>query len=138
MMPFQWNQFMATGIPAIDKQHKDIFQRINEFINAIMNENEQENIETLLNFLIAHATTMFGDEEKMLKEKNYPDFAVHKAQHEYFIRTIEALKRDFESGIPMDKLTADIHQRVCNWLTIHLSKTDMQWVAFLKTSTPAS
>jgi len=137
-MPFQWNTFMATGVPAIDKQHKDIFQRINEFINAIMNESEHENIETLLNFLKAHATTMFTDEEKLLQEKKYPDFIVHKAQHDYFIRALDALKRDFEAGVSSDKLTADVHQRVCNWLTIHLSKTDMQWVNFLKANTPAA
>jgi len=131
-MPFQWNMYMATGVPEIDKQHKDIFQRINEFVNAIMNETESENIETLLNFLKSHATAMFQTEEKLLQDRKYPDLVVHKAQHDYFIRTLEALKRDHEAGTAGDKFTSDVHQRVCNWITIHLSKTDMQWVNFLK------
>ena len=131
-MPIQWNVFMATGVPEIDKQHKDIFQRINEFVNAIINETERDNIETLLNFLKSHATTMFQTEEKLLQDKKYPDFVVHKAQHDYFIRSLEALKRDFEAGTSGDKFTADVHQRVCSWLTVHMTKTDLQWVNFLK------
>jgi len=127
---------MATGVEEIDKLHKDIFKRINEFINAIMNENERENVETLLNFLKNHATNMFQAEEQMLTDKKYPDLAVHKAQHEYFIRTLDSLQREFEAGVTGDQFTADVHQRVCNWLTTHMSKTDMMWVNHLKTSTP--
>ena len=131
-MPLQWTDFLLTGNAEIDNQHMELFTVVNAFVQAIIDERDKQEVDKLFKFLEDYTVMSFGAEEKMLEAEHYPDLAIHKAQHAYFKRTFDALKRRYEHLGHSEQLVKDTHRDVASWLLNHVAKGDQQWATFLK------
>ena len=133
----QWTQFLETGFPEIDSQHKELFSVANNFVSAIIEEREKDEIARVFKFLEDYIVFHFSNEEKLLAEKGYPDLEKHVLQHNYFKRHFEALKAAYEVGGVTPELVSGVHKHVVGWLALHIANTDISWANYLK-SRPAS
>ena len=132
----RWSKNYETGFVTIDQQHMELFTKADEFIQAIMEEKEDEELEGLFDFLEAYVKSSFYEEEALLIKAGWPDAEKHIAQHEYFRRRYGQLQRDFLFKGSSEFLVRDIHQKVVAWMSGHIQNEDRQWAEWIKENHP--
>jgi hemerythrin-like metal-binding protein len=77
--PVQWSESYECGHALIDDQHRTLF----EDANALLLASQQGEPEVLARFeeLISHVLGHFSDEERVLREVGFADYAAHRRSH---------------------------------------------------------
>lgn len=131
-MGLQWSSDLSTGIIPIDDQHKEIIRRVNTFLDAMEAGKGKAKVMELLEFLSRYIVQHFHDEELFMANEHYDAINAHKEQHMQFTKDFYALEKQFEKrGVTTD-LVIQTQQRVCDWLTNHISKEDRKIAQFIR------
>jgi len=122
-----WDDSMSTGVPIIDAQHKMLFQKFNEFSDAISSGiTSGEAAGELLDFLQFYATWHFGQEEKCMNEYKCPVAAENKQAHAEFVRTFGKFYTEWQTGTMTHELVSNTHMELEKWLVKHVAQVDTQ------------
>lgn len=124
-----WNDDLSVQIESIDKQHQKLIAMLNELFNALKNDEEKAYLQDLLQGLADYTVEHFRDEEKLLEENGYPEYAKHKAQHEGFVAKVNEFKEKFEAGEEM--LAIEVLDFISDWIYGHIMGVDRKYSAFL-------
>ena len=127
-----WSDDLATGIPLIDTQHKNIITRINEFLDAVSQGRGKKEIEKAIKILDEFANTHFETENKYMLQYKYPDYKLHKAQHEKYINVIDSLKIEYDIRILSPDFEKKIKIVLLSYLRDHIEKFDKPLADFLR------
>ena len=84
-MSIEWSLDLATGVDEIDKQHKELFQRINNLLEACNHGKGKEEVKKVIWFLEDYVITHFSEEERYMGKYDYPEYSGHKRQHLEFM-----------------------------------------------------
>ncbi len=129
-MPFiEWTKDFSVHEELMDKQHQLLFDYINEFCDAIDEEVSREVLVASFQKIVAYTNFHFKDEEKMLKECNYPDYAVHKMIHESLLSEVMVFKGKIENGEP--NVENEVKQFLKLWLSAHIKGIDTKYSKFV-------
>jgi hemerythrin len=121
-----WDESMSTGVALIDAQHKMLFQKFNEFSDAISQNKAREAAAETLDFLQFYATWHFGREEKCMDEYRCPVAAQNKQAHAEFLATFNGFYEQWQAGTINPDLVSKTHQELEKWLVNHVARTDTQ------------
>ncbi len=132
-MSIEWTEDLATGVNEIDNQHKELFKRINNLLNACKEGKGRDETGKIIQFLDDYVITHFSAEEEYMRKYDYPGFTHHKAQHLEFMENFSKLKTQVEKEGPGVHLVVTINHMVVQWLQNHIKKVDKAMGAFLKT-----
>ncbi len=132
-MSINWTNDIAVGVDEIDNQHKELFNRINSFLDAMNQGAGMQEVGNVIKFLEDYVLTHFGAEEGFMTKHKYPEYQSHKAQHEIYLKNLSDLKKEFESGGVTLPLTLKVHKNIVDWIINHIRKVDKALGAFLKT-----
>lgn len=130
-MAIQWDDSLATGIDDIDEQHRELFRRFNALMAACNQGRGREEVMRTLLFLDDYIRSHFAEEEAMQLKSNFPDYAVHRAQHENFIATTEMLAGQFKSEGATLELLVKTNTTLMEWLIGHIRKMDRAFARFM-------
>jgi hemerythrin len=129
MALIQWNERFSVGVPSLDTQHRQLIDILNELHDAMTNARGKDIQVSIVQRLAKYASTHLETEERMLKTKNYPSFAPHKAQHDAYMLKM----KDFEKQIGGDRSVAvGLMSFLKEWWTGHILNTDKQYSDFMK------
>ncbi|MFZ3091983.1 MAG: bacteriohemerythrin [Nitrospirota bacterium] len=132
-MSINWTEDIAVGVDEIDNQHKELFNRINSFLDAMNQGAGIQEVGNVIKFLEDYVLTHFGAEEGFMTKHKYPEHQSHKAQHEVYLKNLSDLKKEFESGGVTLPLTLKVQRNIVDWIINHIRKIDKALGAFLKT-----
>lgn len=130
-MAVQWNQNLAVGVADIDGQHKELFKRINDLLDALSQGKGKQELGNTLKFLEDYTRTHFSAEEKLMTKHSYPGLAIQKAEHSRFMNDLAALHREFEATGASLPLLIQVQKRTVEWLVTHISRMDKELGKFL-------
>jgi hemerythrin len=123
-----------VGVDEIDRQHKELFHRINNLVTAIKQHRCKDEIDGTLKFFEEYAVTHFAYEEKYMKDVHYPKYAQHKTHHAQYVKHLSELKNEAAvsrvKGSSYD-LSMTTHQIVVDWIIDHIMKVDKKFGKFL-------
>jgi hemerythrin len=130
MRLFQWTATHDVFLPAIDNEHRTIFQIVSELQLSLRARAPQFQVEEILHRLIAHIEDHFSHEEKLMTETHYLSLKWHKEQHNTLRKRIRALSAlvqagDMESG-------RELVEFITHWFDDHTSLTDRMLGAHLR------
>lgn len=131
-MAITWTSDLATSVDEIDNQHKELFRRINNLLDACNLGRGKAEVQNVIAFLEDYVISHFAEEEKFMEKYSYPDAGVHRAQHKEFMKNFSDLKRQFETDGPGVHIVISTNQIVVDWLRTHILKLDKALGAFLK------
>jgi len=130
-MPFlSWSKDYSIKIRAIDNDHKELFDCVNELHRAIQDGDNDEEVSYAISLLARYVKEHFDREEQLMAKYGYPKVAEHKAEHQKLRRMVQAIWRihaDTPTRIDTDKLLAFL----CEWLTKHILGSDMRYARYL-------
>lgn len=131
----QWTEDLAVGVDEIDQQHKELFDRINNLVNAIKQAECKYTIDGTIDFLEEYANHHFGAEETIMLDNIYEEYSLHKAQHAIFLNALAQLKKQAAEprvrGSSYD-LSVTTNQVVVDWIVSHILNTDRRLAEFLR------
>ncbi len=131
-MAIIWQDEYNIGIAAIDSQHQGIFSRFNALLDACEKGLQQEELEQLLDYLEGYTLTHFEDEERAMREHDYPALAEHQEQHAIFKDDLQQLRdRVAREGLAPAIILAT-KAALIKWLITHIRNSDQQFGAFFK------
>lgn len=131
-MAIEWREDLVTGNDEIDNQHKELFRRFNNLLNACNQGKGNEELRNLLLFLGEYVRSHFAMEERLQVRHNYPGYLAHKEEHESFINDLHSLESRVSSEGATVALVIKTNQIMVNWLIRHISRTDKELAAFLR------
>jgi len=127
-----WNDGMSVGIPEIDEDHKHFISQIHEFNKSITGRMDPAEIKNRLQLIVDDAKRHFEREERLFKERLYPDTDSHARLHAHELKTLQSIMQDF---IPYgaDSGWVDAGLRIKDILIQHIL-TDMKYANFYRNS----
>lgn len=128
MAIFEWDDSIALGIPAIDKQHKVLFEWVNSLDEAITGGDGAEKVGDMIINLITYVTAHFSEEERLMLSFNYPDLASHRSEHDQFVSKLQEIQVSFIAG---NDMSASVLDFMVKWLVSHIKGTDQGYSRFI-------
>lgn len=123
-----WEEKLSVGVETFNKEHQKLIQLINTLHEAMRSGTGKLVIGETLNELIKYTQSHFAHEEELMKKHQYPNFSMHKKEHDELTNKVIELNTKFETGEMI--LTIEVMQFLKDWLTKHILETDKQYGAF--------
>lgn len=123
-MALEWGEYLATGVGPVDEQHRELFRRLNTFLDACDAGKGKKELLGMLQFLDDYVAFHFRAEERLQEEYDYYDRARHREYHRSFIRKLSELKRRFLLEGPTPDLVEEINRFTVGWLLSHIAEKD--------------
>ncbi|MEA1885450.1 MAG: hemerythrin family protein [Thermotogota bacterium] len=128
MIQLLWKDQYKIGVELIDKQHQELFKRLNSFLIVLRNgkplEEKMDEIEKTFGFMGEYVDVHFKSEEALQKKVKYPGYEAHHKIHEKFKQDIVSFKKEFEKDKYNEDLIMEFSGRLLTWLINHVTGED--------------
>ncbi|NLK03736.1 MAG: hemerythrin family protein [Clostridiales bacterium] len=119
-----WTPSLSVGVDRIDEQHKTWFDKAEKLFEAGRNKESKQYIGELLEFLDSYTKEHFADEEKYMREINYPEYEQQRKAHSAFIAQLSDLRENYKTSGGNLLVIINANKMVIDWLTKHISTMD--------------
>lgn len=131
-----WKEKYRIGVPMIDKQHKELFRRITEFVEALRSdgswESKTDKVNSTLDFMKIYVVTHFKEEEELQKRIGYPLFEAHQKIHNDFVDYVNDVASQYEKSGYDEKLMQQFAGKLLAWLINHVIAEDQKIAGYLR------
>jgi hemerythrin-like metal-binding protein len=129
-MAIQWTPDLSVNVPEIDRQHQELFRRVDLLVEAMRMGRGRAEVGSLVSFLELYVAEHFALEEQYMETNGYPRLAAHRAEHRTFTREFQRLKDEHDATGATTALVLAVNQSVAGWLRSHISRNDRLLGAF--------
>ena len=127
----QWNERYAVGVELLDNQHRRLFALVNELFALIRAGKADREINDFILKVRDYVDVHFSDEERMMTRTNYPDYEMHRAEHQEMLAQVRRYQERAARGDPVNPMS--LLEEMVIWLHSHLARSDRGYVEHLKT-----
>lgn len=131
-MAFNVTPDILTGNSQIDKEHVELFAKINDFMEACAQGKGKDEISSTIDFMRQYTKTHFTNEENWQKRNNYPRYSHHKAFHDQFMSNLEGISNELKNTGISVALIGKINIQLGSALIAHIKTEDVALAKFLK------
>ena len=133
-MRMVWHRSYRCGNETIDREHRELFDRANTLIQAMMAADNQtdrsDRVSAALDELIRCITHHFVSEEEVLARHHYPSLDDHRLQHRALVERALELRLKAEQGeLTLGELVAFLSQEI---VVKHMLKEDRKFFALFR------
>lgn len=128
---FAWKPALSVFVEAIDNQHRELYRRLDRFLDSVLQGEGKQEVGQILKFLIDYCVVHFGTEELYMQKHEYPGYPAHKKAHERLTNDVLNIQRQIEEGITSEHIITLINQ-LGDWVTEHIEKMDKELGAYLR------
>ena len=120
-----WEIKFSTGIPELDRQHRNIFKYTNDLGEYLSNNfGSKETTDQMMHFLEQFIKVHFSREETCMNQHKCPMAAKNKAAHEQFTEKFKETVEKIKTKDSDDKSLRELHHYLEEWLTEHVCNVD--------------
>lgn len=129
MTALEWNDNMATGIPLVDKRHRELVALINDIARAVEGKADKTVISDLIRRFIDYTMIHFREEESLMDHLTYPDYFQQVYEHlDCSTKAVEFHKRFItEDNFEVSELMSYI----TTWFVNHTTGIDQTLMPYL-------
>ncbi|HEY9080870.1 bacteriohemerythrin [Magnetovibrio sp.] len=121
-----WTDDMSVGCAALDNDHKILIQALNDFVDALENDEGVFVTDGIFSVLLDYTNYHFAREEAVMGACGYDDLAQHKQTHlELKEQLLDARRRYMLN--PSSDLEEEIRDFLLSWLQTHILIRDMDY-----------
>jgi hemerythrin-like metal-binding protein len=133
MATIPWTKAYSVGVPAIDKDHRNLFELIDTLNRALDKKLSKEKIAKAITGLIQYTEGHFAREERVMARYGYPGIGKHRVQHRNLELLVHAIYNVFiedPDSIDPQKLMKFLN----HWLVDHIIRVDMDYAKYIEKS----
>jgi hemerythrin-like metal-binding protein len=127
MISSTWQKQLETGNPAIDLQHRTLFDTLSRLREALEKGQGEQELKRTLDFLKAYSAIHFRAEEDLMAHHGYSESVTHREWHQRFALQIKAMAED-TAGDP-EVRGEEVVRFLERWLADHILQEDRRMVA---------
>ncbi|QLH39720.1 MAG: hemerythrin family protein [Defluviicoccus sp.] len=120
-----WRDSLSLNVPAVDQDHKRLFELLNRLRFLDLAGDDPQAIGDVLAELLLYTQTHFRREERLMALGNYPGLAAHARIHRQFTDQVSEIAARFRAN-PSTLRVRDIYQMLVDWLVDHVLGEDMR------------
>jgi hemerythrin len=117
-----WQTDYQVGVAEIDNQHRRLVQMVNSLHEAMKSGTGKTLVPKVLNELVEYTVSHFSTEERFMQGARYPEYSLHKRQHEELTRQVLKIKAQVDGDSPVN--TIEVMNFLKNWLVNHILGSD--------------
>ncbi|MGI6685977.1 MAG: bacteriohemerythrin [Bacillota bacterium] len=125
-----WKDKYALGVPIVDEQHKELFRRIDLFVQTLRStvdwDEKVQRVNETLEFMKAYVVEHFHDEEAYQKRIGYPDYQRHKKIHDDMVNYVSRVSAEYERSGYSEQLMQQFAGKLLAWLINHVAAEDQR------------
>lgn len=122
-----WNEAtMGTGFEVVDQQHRELILKFSEFLEAMDEGRDADEIGELMDFLTVYVTDHFAYEESVMDKHACPARAVNAKAHQRFRMEFAELAEEFDANGPSPELADKARTKLFEWMIGHIQACDSQ------------
>ena len=125
----RWSDQYSVNIKIIDDQHRCLIKIINKMHEIIMSGSNQRKMELIIEKLFEYTNYHFKTEEKLLEMHSYPNWQIHRKEHDELLKQLLKLKIRLIKG--KTTVPLEIFALLNNWLVNHILESDKKYSAYL-------
>jgi hemerythrin len=137
-MSLVWRPQMSTGLEWQDKQHQELFRRIDSLYEAMQRHEANTVVKELLKFLGDYARTHFMVEEEYMKTHVCSNCEEHIKCHELFTEHLAEIVELYEKQGASTMVVMRLQSWLRDWLINHIMTIDKKMVAVQSVAANAS
>jgi len=127
-----WTPDYGVNVERIDEQHRELFKRFNDLLEAMWDGKGKEAVADSLQFLADYTVHHFKAEEDVMMQYDFPHYATHKSLHDGFVQEVnefltECATQDVGTGV-----VVGVAIKLGDWVKDHIKRMDVQLGGFLK------
>lgn len=125
-----WSDEYSIGHEKIDHQHQQLFRLLQKLHQVYKQGATQQIIAKAIEALVRYTQSHFSEEERVMEEIAYPQYAEHRKLHDELIQQAENLLEEVESGeiVLIDELLIFLK----DWLINHILQEDFAISAYIR------
>ena len=129
-----WKEKYELGVPLIDEQHKELFKRVESFMQVLRMasswEDKVEKVNETLDFMNTYVVEHFRDEEAFQQEIGYPGEEEHKKVHADMVNYVIAVTAEYKNSGYDEQLIQKFAGKLMAWLINHVASEDQRIAAY--------
>jgi len=129
MSLIEWKTEFELGIPAVDTEHHELIDLINETYAEVQSGRSKHTILDFLGEIFAKISAHFALEESIMRKHRYDQYLDHKTDHEKLLDEIRDIMDDYEDGVTPS--AEDLSQRLNTWFSGHFRSKDARLHKYL-------
>lgn len=122
MTLLQWQSQYSVGIDAMDYEHRQMIDLINELYVELKDRRDSVAIEQFLGDIHSAISMHFALEERIMQDAAYEEYEAHKDDHEDLLDQIRSMMDTFSRN--SDEGFVELEQRLSDWFARHFSSFD--------------
>ncbi len=129
MTLLKWTEKYTVGVKAMDEQHINLVEILNELHAAMLKGEAQSVAGPLFKNLMNYVSEHFAAEEQLMEETKFPGLAVQRAEHRALAAKVKEFVTLYEQGD--QSMYPDLLHFVDKWLHDHMLTVDKQYNQWL-------
>lgn len=125
-----WKEIYATGIVALDNEHRGLIGEINRLYEAIRDKHGEKIVGEILDSLTTYTVEHFDHEEKLMAEYHFSGLEEHRKIHQALIAKVKEFRQRVDGG--EEGVAQDLLKFLRSWLLEHILEVDKQYGPFLE------
>lgn len=125
-----WDPALQTGNEVVDRQHRGLYDLLNELYDSIVESPEIEAQDEVLSRMAEYAVVHFADEEGLMRSIDYPALGEQQRLHQEFVAEVGRMTEEWRSGGTLLPLTVAMFLR--QWLAEHIGVEDKKIGDFIR------
>ena len=122
MALLRWKDEYSVGIEAVDHEHKELIDLINDLHDQLSNKDAGSSVEAFFGDLFRGISAHFALEERFMREHGYDQLPQHKSDHE---RLLDELRDMMDELINNETIAdSDLSSRLDAWFSRHFETHD--------------
>lgn len=125
--PENWKDEYFVFIDEVDLQHQYFLTEINKIRGFYRHGYSYITIDDILQEIVNYAKFHFKSEENLMAEHKYPQFEIHKKEHEDLFNKLLVHSTKIEHK---EESLEDLHSFLVSWFAEHTTKEDKDFGRF--------
>lgn len=122
MSLIEWKDTYSVGVPAVDHEHQELIESINNIHQAMQADADHDHITECLGEIYAQISAHFALEEKIMRDAHYRALPDHKLDHETLLdELLEIMDSVEEEGSYAE---AELSHSLNRWFSDHFRTHD--------------
>lgn len=124
----QWSESFATGLEAVDRDHRLLIALLNHLHDILARGASHEQVGRVLRKVLEHTESHFAWEEAYIAQNGFPGLDTHRLLHQDLLKDLHQLLQDHANG-RFDSLDDLLFNYLKYWLVDHIVHVDSMFVA---------
>ncbi len=124
------NELPLVSVEAINEIHFEETDIINTLYELIDKEDTNA-ITKQIQLLVEHMQKHFSFEEELMKDKSYPMYTIHQADHNKVLNETRYILMDWRNMKDIDRLKEYFQEELIAWLDQHIKAMDTPMAEFV-------